>query len=304
MSAGQIEFYQLKEYPKPVLLELRNTGARVAIELLINHMPTVNVGDHYLYYETSGDPAAPPLLIISGLSDYTPKCAWQVADLAEDFFVVTFDNRGAGRSSPVSPGYSVADMMVDAVAVLDALNISQAHVFGFSLGGMSALHLTLNHPDRVERLILGCTTAGGPLTVYPDESAIAALVQPQLSGDRRDDFYSSLWMSVSDRSMQEKPHLIKALEEISMANPQSPEGYAGQIQALLSHDVAGRLGEIQTPTLIMHGEDDRMIPPENGRLLAEHIQGAKLIVYPAAGHLFFIEQAETVNRDIRRFLSV
>ena len=266
-------------------------------------MPTVTADNHSLYYETAGDPSSPPLLIISGLSDYTPKCAWQVAGLAGDFFVVTFDNRGAGRSSPVSPGYSVADMMTDAVAVLDALNISQTHVFGFSLGGMSALHLTLNHPDRVKRLVLGCTTAGGWLTVYPDETVIAALVQPQLSSDRRDDFYNSLWMSASERSIQQQPDLIKALEEISMANPQSPEGYAAQIQALLSHDVADRLGEIQAPTLVLHGEEDRMIPQENGRLLAGHIRGAKLILYPNAGHLFFIEQAENVNRDIHHFLS-
>ncbi len=265
-------------------------------------MPTINAGDHYLYYETAGDPAASPLLIIAGLSDYTPKCAWQVAGLAGDYFIVTFDNRGAGRSSPVSPGYSVADMTADAVAVLDAVGISQTHVFGFSLGGMSALHLTLGYPERVKRLVLGCTSAGGRLTIYPEERVISSLVQPQLSGDRREDFYNGLWLSVSERSVQEQPDLIKALEEISLANPQSPEGYAAQIQALLSHDVAGRLGELRAPTLVLHGEEDRMIPLENGRLLDEHIQGAKLIVYPDAGHLFFIEKAADVNRDIRRFL--
>lgn len=265
-------------------------------------MPTVTVGDHYLYYETVGNPASPPLLIISGLSDYTAKCAWQVAGLAGDFFIVTFDNRGAGRSSPVPPGYSVADMMDDAVAVLDALEISQAHVFGFSLGGMSALHLALNHPERIKRLVLGCTTAGGQLAVYPDELVIASLVQPRLSGDPRDDFYSGLWMSVSDGSRREQPDLVDSLEKISMSNPQSAESYAAQIQALLSHDVADHLAEIKTPTLVMHGEEDRMIPADNGRLLAEHIPGATLITYPKAGHLFFIEQAEIVNRDIRRFL--
>lgn len=265
-------------------------------------MPTITAGDYYLYYETTGNPVSPPLLIISGLSDYTPKCAWQAAGLAGDFFVITFDNRGAGRSSPVSPGYSVADMMDDAVAVLDALAISRTHVFGFSLGGMSALHLTLNHPQRVERLVLGCTSAGGRLTVYPDEQVIASLVQPHFSGDRRNDFYNDLWLSVSDQTVQDQPDLIKALEEISTANPQSAEGYAAQIQALLAHDVADRLGEIQIPTLVLHGAEDRMIPLENGRLLADHIQGAELIVYPDAGHLFFLEQAAGVNRDIRRFL--
>ena len=97
--------------------------------------------------------------------------------------------------------------------------------------------------------------------------------------------------------------MLAELADIAAANPQTPAGYAGQLQAVMSHDVADRLGEIDAPTLVMHGADDRLIPPGNGRRLAEHIPGARFILYPDAGHLFFIERAAEVNRDIRAFLN-
>lgn len=265
-------------------------------------MPFLAIRDLQIYYETAGDPAAPPLIILSGLTDYTDKCSWQMSELSADFFVVTYDNRGAGRSSPVPAGYTMADLADDAVAVMDALAIPRAHVFGFSLGGMIALHLALNYPRRINRLVLGCTTAGGRLSVMPDEQVFSSLVQPQRTGDRRQDFFNGIRLSVGERCLTEQLELLDVLADIAVSNPQTSEGYAGQIQAVLTHDVADRLEEIDTPTLVLHGEADVMIPPANGRLLAEHIRGAQFITYPEAAHLFFIEQAATVNRDIRGFL--
>jgi pimeloyl-ACP methyl ester carboxylesterase len=110
-----------------------------------------------------------------------------------------------------------------------------------------------------------------------------------------------LWISVGDNCMAEQPELIERLADLAVANPQTPAGYAGQFRAVLSHDVADRLREIIVSTLVLHGGVDRMIPPENGRLLAEHIPSARLILYPDAGHLFFIERAAAVNDDLRRF---
>ena len=265
-------------------------------------MPIINLDHHHLYYETRGNPASPPLLILSGLTDYTAKCAWQSQDLAHDFYVVTFDNRGAGRSSIGDFEYTLADLADDAAAVLDALDIPVADVFGFSLGGMTALHLTLNHASRVRRLILGCTSAGGQLSVYPDEEVLLSLTKPPRSGDRRQEFLDNVWVSVSDRCTSEQPDIIDALAEIAVANTQTAESYQAQIKAVFTHDVSDRLDKIEHPVLIMHGAEDRLIPAANGEKLASHIRGAKLILYPEAGHLFFIEKADEVNRDIRTFL--
>ncbi len=266
-------------------------------------MPYLTIRDLRFYYETVGDPAAPPLLIISGLSDFTAKCEWQTADLAQEFFVITFDNRGAGRSSSPMPGYTVRDMADDTAGLLGALGITSAHVFGFSLGGMIAQNLALNYPDLVQRLVLGCTTAGGRLTVLPDDQVYNFLTNPVRSGDRRQDFYDGKWVSVGAKCEVEQPDVIERLADLAVANPQEASGYMGQIQAVLSHDVADRMDGITMPALVLHGEQDRFIPAANGRLLAENIPGARLILYPDAGHLFFIEQAETVNRDIARFLT-
>jgi pimeloyl-ACP methyl ester carboxylesterase len=265
-------------------------------------MPFATIQDLQIYYETRGEPAAPPLLIISGISDYTARCEWQTTDLADDFYVITFDNRGAGRSATPAPGYTMTDMADDAAKLLDVLGIDTTFVFGFSMGGMIALNLTLRHPQRVSRLVLGCTTAGGRLLVWPEERVFKVLAEPVRSGDRRQDFHNGLWLSVSDYFASEQHGEIERLADVAAANPQTPLGYAGQFQAILSHDVVDRLGEIAVPTLILHGGADRMIPPENGRLLAEDIPDARLIVFPEAGHLFFIERAADVNNAIRRFL--
>lgn len=265
-------------------------------------MPIINLKHHHLYYETQGDPASPPLLILSGLTDYTAKCAWQSQDLARDFHVITFDNRGAGRSSISELEYTVADLADDASAVLDALDIPIADVFGFSLGGMTALHLTLNYPTTVGRLILGCTSAGGNLSVYPDQEVMLSLTKPPDTSDRRQAFLDGMWVSISERCVSEQPDVVDALADIAVANPQTPESYKAQIQAVFTHDVADRLPEIRIPTLVMHGMEDRLIPPANGEKLAAHLPEARLILYPDAGHLFFIEKAVEVNRDIRAFL--
>jgi pimeloyl-ACP methyl ester carboxylesterase len=265
-------------------------------------MPFATIHNLQFYYETRGDPAAPPLLIISGITDYTARCEWQTTGLADDFYFVMFDNRGAGLSSTPGPGYTVADMADDVAGLLDVLGIDSTSVFGFSMGGMIALNLALRHPRRVNRLVLGCTTAGGLLHVWPEERVFKALAEPVGSGDRRQGFQNGLWLSVSDQFASEQPEEIERLAEVAAANPQTPLGYAGQFQAVLSHDVADRLGEITVPTLVLHGGADKMIPPENGRRLAEGISGARLIVFADAGHLFFIERAADVNDAIRRFL--
>jgi pimeloyl-ACP methyl ester carboxylesterase len=265
-------------------------------------MPTVTIQALQFYYETRGNPAAPPLLIISGITDYTAKCEWQAANLASDIFVVTFDNRGAGRSSTPTPGYTIADMADDAARLLDVLQIDSTAVFGFSMGGMIALNLALRQPRRVSRLILGCTTAGGRLFVRPEEAVVQSLASPVSSGDKRQDCLNGLRISASERFAIEHPEEIERLVDLAVANPQTPLGYTGQFAAVLAHDVADRLAEISVPTLVLHGGADSLIPLENGRLLADNIPGARFILYPGAGHLFFIERAAAVNDDIRRFL--
>ncbi len=267
-------------------------------------MSIAAVNNQQIYYETRGERAKPPLLIISGITDYIPKSEWQASELASDFYVILLENRGAGRSSAPAPGYTTADMADDAAALLDALDVESAAVFGFSMGGMIALELALRHARRVRRLVLGCTTVGGSALVQPDEWSLRALTAPAQSGDRRQDYLDRAWLSLGDKFRAEHSEVVERLAEIAAANPQTPQGYAGQFQAVLSHDVTGRLGNIHAPTLILHGGADRIIPVDNGRILVDCLPGARLVIYPDAGHLFFIEEAAAVNEEIRRFCLV
>lgn len=265
-------------------------------------MPFIDLGELRLHYLTAGDPDAPPLLIISGLTDSTAKCAWQMPELAKDFFVITYDNRSAGLSDDPGSGYTMSDLADDAAGLLAGLNIPAAHVFGFSMGGMIALNLALNHPERIRRLVLGCTSAGGRFTISPEPTVLDTLTNPTSCGDRYQDFLNGMWVSLSDPFCDEQPETVRRLAEQAASNPQTAEGYAAQLQAILTHDVADRLDQITRPVLVLHGDADRLVPPENSRLLVEHLPYARLILYPGAGHMFFVEQAESVNRDIRDFL--
>ena len=107
---------------------------------------------------------------------------------------------------------------------------------------------------------------------------------------------------MSDPCIAEQPAVVERLADLAAENPQMPLGYARQLQAVLTHAVADQLGRLRAPSLVLHGEADRLIPVENGCLLAAAIPGARLILYPGAGHLFFVERAAEVNRDIRDFL--
>lgn len=266
-------------------------------------MTITHVNGIDLYYETFGDPANPLLVIVPGLGDAVGKCSWQTADLARDYYLIVPELRGSGRSSTPTASYSTADMGADIAALLDSLGVSAADVFAFSLGGMAALHLALDRPDLVGRLALGCTTAGGELSFSPKDDVLLALFNPSGTGDRRADYLAGVWISCSPEFIDDNPEAVAELGDLATEVEQTADGYAGQLQAVQGHDVVGRLGTLDLPVLVMHGDADLMVPFENGRALAEAIPGAQLVRYAGAGHLFFVEQAEQVNADLRRFFS-
>ena len=263
-------------------------------------MPTVSANGIEIYYETAGSSDAPPLLLITGLTGYADDWFLQVPAFQDDFYVITFDNRGAGRSSQPGPGYTMVDMANDTATLLDALNVPQAFVFGISMGGMIALNLAVHHPQKVNKLALGCTMAGGASTVWPDEKVMTAMTAPS-SGDLRQDFYDSAWFILAPDTIENNSRLVEQLAENAGNNPQTPAGFMGQFQAITTHDVSGALVDLSVPTLVMHGDLDLLVPPENSRFLAEQIPGAEFKNYPNTGHLFFVEQAVPVNDDLREF---
>src|SRR5712692_6269635 len=219
---------------------------------------TAQLADVRIAYDVRGD--GPPVLFVQGLGYGRGGWGPSPERLADAFTVVTFDNRGFGDSDKPPGPYTTAQLAADALGVLDAAGLERAHVVGASLGRMIAQELVLAAPERVERLVLCCTTPGGA-DAAPMPSRTVAL-------------------------MLEAPRL----------DPR-------EAQRRFVHDALARLGEIASPTLVLHGRADNVVDPRNAELLAARIPGATLEWFDGAGHLFPWEEPDRFARVLREFLS-
>jgi 3-oxoadipate enol-lactonase len=249
-----------------------------------------------IYWDEQGQ--GEPVLLIMGLA--YPSQMWYRTRplLASRYRTVALDNRGIGQSD-VPPGpYPIALMASDAAAVLNAAGIESAHVFGVSMGGMIAQEFALQYPKRVLSLILGCTAAGGPAAVRAEPEAIQMLMRrekmsPEQAAEAAVPF---IYDPTTPRARID--------EDLTIRRPwfPSPEGYAAQLQGILGWEAYSRINQIVAPTLVIHGESDRLIPPGNAKLIAERIPGAKLVMIPRASHLFLTDQTEVSHHAILQFL--
>jgi 3-oxoadipate enol-lactonase len=251
-----------------------------------------------IYYESAG--GGSPLVLIMGLG-MTATGWWRtVPVLAEEFTVLSFDNRGVGRSSRPPGSYSCEQMAGDAIAVLDAAGFETAHVYGVSLGGMVAQELALRWPERVRGLVLAATTHGGSHAIAPDRATLEFFHRRgQMPAEE------AVWASVpynyGARTRNFHGDRIAADIAERLRFPIEREPYLAQLAAALGHDTSERLAAINAPTLIVHGTDDRMVAPGNARLLAQRIAGAQLQLWKEAGHLFFTDEPRA-DRAIAAFL--
>ena len=250
-----------------------------------------------IYWDEQGQGA--PVLLIMGLS--YPSDMWHRARpaLATHYQTIALDNRGIGRSDVPHGPYPIALMASDAAAVLDAAGVESAHVFGVSMGGMIAQEFALQYPKRVRSLILGCTAAGGPTAVRAEPEATEMLrargnMSPEEAIEAAVPF---IYDSATPRERID--------EDLVIRRPwlPRPEGYTAQLQGIIAWEAYSRLSAIAAPTLVIHGETDRLVPPDNGKLIAERIPGAKLVMIPHASHLFTTDQTETSLRVILEFLN-
>ena len=209
------------------------------------------------------------------------------------FDCITYDNRGAGRSGAPLHLTSMAELAADAARLLDALEVDSAHVYGISMGGMIAQELALRFPERVRGLMLAGTTPGGPRAVRPAVRELAA-VGVQLAGTRRDP--GRPWLApllFSEAFRREHPERVRELLRFFAAHGPTPWGANAHWWATVYHDTVSRLGQVQAPTLVLHGAEDAFAPLANAELLARGIPDAELAVLPGTGHAFILEQPET-----------
>ena len=249
-----------------------------------------------IYWDEQGQ--GEPILLIMGLG-YTAHMWHRTRPLlAEHFRTIGFDNRGVGRSDRPAGPYSIALMASDAAAVLDAAAVESAHVFGVSMGGMIAQEFALQHPKRVRSLILGCTAAGGPTAVRSEPEAMQMLkARTALTPDQAAEAaLPFIYDAGTPRQRIE--------EDLAIRRPWLPrsESYVAQLQGILAWEGYSRLPEICVPTLVIHGETDRLVPVGNGRIIADRIRGARLILIPNSSHIFPTDQPELAHEAILNFL--
>lgn len=250
-----------------------------------------------LHYERRG--SGEPLALIQGLGAH--GLHWGepfLSELQRDFELIVFDNRGAGRSAPLSGDFTVADLAGDALVLLDALQIERAHVVGFSLGGMVAQELALRAPQRLRTLVLGATTPGGTQARPTAPEVVQELTAAALSGDQQRMLRTGYEIVVS-RQFAADPANYAAFGEAARQHPADLQLLMAQYAAVNGHDVFGRLRGLPVPTLVIHGTADRMLDAVNGDLIASLVPGARLELLEGVGHLFFLEQPERSARLIR-----
>ena len=262
-------------------------------------MPVAHSGDTELYWESTG--AGAPVLLVMGLGMNATGWWRTVPVLAERFRVLAFDNRGVGRSARPPGPYAMEQLAADAVAVLDAAGERSAHVYGISLGGMIAQEVALRHPDRVRGLALGATTPGGPNAV-PASDETLAFFRRRGEMTAEEAVWASVPYNYGPRTRAEHGERIAQDIVQRLRYPIEPEPYKAQLAAAMGHDTHARLGDIGAPTIVVHGERDVMVPPGNGRLLADGIPGAELVTDSEAGHLYFTD-APALDRAVGDFLA-
>jgi len=232
-------------------------------------MPSVLANGIDLYYEIYGQ--GYPLLIVAGLAMDLTQLGEIVIDLSARHMVIAFDNRGVGRTDKPDIPYSVDTMAEDTAGLLDAIGITKADVLGISLGGKIALSLTLQHPEKVRSLILASTSA-------------------------RSNFRRGVLWSLSNVLQR-----IPFVRGVGTKYTQPYFAYVRQRDASLDYDVTDRLQRILTPTLILHGKNDRVAPYYLAEEIHAGIKGSTLIGLDG-GHLFIYAREKDFALSVEDFL--
>lgn len=262
-------------------------------------MSEAKINDLKLYYEVKGE--GEPLLMIQGLGYSSRFWFKQTPTLSEHFKLIVFDNRDVGRSEKVEEKYSIGDMAKDTISLLDHLEIEKTHVIGVSMGGLIAQQLTINNPNRVKKLILLDTHPGGPEYLEATEDLWEEVTD--VEGLSLEEIYrKGIRYAVTDSFFENRKDMVKKLVNMRKERPQPPQAFQRQFSAASQFDVRKKLSEIKRPTLIIHGEEDQIVPLRFGKELKEKIPDSKIRTIENAGHLAFIEKPEAVNESIINFL--
>jgi len=267
-------------------------------------MPIVKVNDIEIYYEEYGK--GPPVLMIPGWSGSTKSYPAFAQTFSKHFRFIIFDNRGAGQSSKPDIEYTTRMMADDTAGFMETIGLERANIFSASMSGMIAQELAINHKEKVRKLVLACTSCGGPNSIPSPEVSneiLQCYIDSPLEvtpGEREnpllDIFFTPEFLEGRREQVLKDRLAIKKL-----APPPPSYALRRQAEAAIQHDAYDRLPEIEAKTLIVHGKKDAIFPYENALILANRIPNSEIKLYEKTGHSL-AEEGEQILKDVIDFI--
>lgn len=263
-------------------------------------MPKVTVNGLKLYYEIEGD--GEPVVLIPGFA--AGRWIWfkQTADLSRNFRVIIFDPRGVSASDKPEGSQTIGLLADDVAHLLQTIGVESAYIVGASFGGFVAQEFALKYPSMTRKLVLCCTSFGGPNHVVPAPETLQALASTKgLNSEER--MRANLLLAFTPEYVRTQVAEVDHVVHLRATNQVPEHIYLSQLQAAVSFNAESRLEQINCPTLVLSGDADVIVPVQNSRNLAAKIPRARLHIIEGGSHTFFIEQAEEFNRVVKEFLA-
>lgn len=241
------------------------------------------------------------MILIPGFASGAWTWFCQIEELAKDFQVITFDPRGIGQSECDLQNLSMETFVSDVLQILDDLKIEKANVLGASFGGFVAQEFAIKFSDRLHKLILACTSSGGENHVKPDIEILRSFTPNQnlTVGERIRKFIRPAF---TDKFNDEHAGEVEKVCVLRETNEVADAVYFAQLKVAVTFNTENDVGEIKNETLVISGDQDKVVPMQNSINLAEKLPNAKLKIIENGSHLFFIESANEFNRIVREFL--
>lgn len=263
-------------------------------------MPLIETDDgQSIHYRTDGQSTNPPLIFSNSLGCDLSMWDRQAERIADRCFVIRYDARGHGGSAVPEGPYTIARLAIDALNLMDALEIHKARWCGLSMGGMVGQWIASHHPERIERLAL-CNTAAH----MPPPDMWNARIDTALNGGGMAALAPVVlerWFTEGFRTDPDKAATLDKLRLMLLST--APVGYAGCCAAIRDMDQRGDLGRIEAPTLVVTGRQDKSTPPEAAEHLASRIGRSRLALFDACGHISNVEQADAFDATVLPFLT-
>lgn len=253
-----------------------------------------------LYCESHGSGEA--LVLVPGFASGAWIWRWQVDELSKYFRVITFDPRGVARSANGGSPVSIELIADDIATILDELGIEKANVLGVSFGGFVAQQFAQKYPNRMGKLILACTSFGGPNHVAPSMEVLASFASTEgLNSSER--IRKFMKPAFTDAFLLDRADIVEEICRLREENVVPESVYMQQLIAATTFNAQGNLSALEAETLVLSGDEDQVVPMQNAINLSNMIPAARLKIVKGGSHMFFIERPAEFNMIIKEFIN-